>query len=165
MLFNPDAKKQAIEVYFTNKRVVGNIPHLLFNGIIVNTVNSHKQLGLILDQKLTFVDHLNEKIAKANKGIGVIKTLFNILPRKALLNIYTSFIRPHLDYCDIIYHKHTNDELSILDYESDSSIGPNKRFNNMIESVQYNAALAIADCIRDTSRDKIYKEMGIHVTL
>ena len=53
-----------------------NIPHLLFNGITVNTVNSHKHLGLILDQKLTFADHFNEKIAKANKGIGVIKTLF-----------------------------------------------------------------------------------------
>ena len=63
----------------------------------------------------------------------MIKTLFNILPRKALLNIYTSFIRPHLDYCDIIYHKPTNDELSTLDYESDSSISPNKRFNDMIE--------------------------------
>ena len=38
---------------------------------------------------------------------------------------------------------------------------PNKRFNDMIESVQYNAALAITGCIRGTSRDKIYKELGI----
>ena len=31
----------------------------------------------------------------------------------------------------------------------------------MIESVQYNAALAITGCIRGTSRDRIYNELGI----
>ena len=161
MLFNPDANKQAIEVYFTNKNMIDNIPRLLFNGNFVNSLHFHKHLGLILDHKLTFVNHLNGKIAQANKGIGVIKALYFILPRKALLDIYKSFIRPHLDYCDIIYHKPTSDELSILDYDINSSINPNKTFNDMIESVQYNAALAITGCIRGTSRDRIYNELGI----
>ena len=49
MLFHPDDNKQAIEVYFTNKKAVGNIPQLTFNG---STVNSHKHLGFILDEKL-----------------------------------------------------------------------------------------------------------------
>ena len=44
---------------------------------------------------------VKEKITKANKGIGVIKKLSNILD--ALLTIYKSFVRPHLDYSDIIY--------------------------------------------------------------
>ena len=83
---------------------------MTFNGSAVKSVHSHK-LGLILDGKLTCENHLNDKIVKANKGVGVIKALFHTLPRKAVLNIYTSFIRPHLDYCDIIYHKPTSDEL------------------------------------------------------
>ena len=37
--------------------------------------------------------------------IGVIKRLSVDLPRDALLRIYKSFIRPHLDYEDIIYDK------------------------------------------------------------
>ena len=88
-----------------------------------------------------------------------MKALFRTLSRKALLNIYTSFIRPHLDYCDIIHHKPTSDELSIFDYEYNTC--PNKRFNDMIESIQYNAALAITDCLQGTSRDKIYNELGL----
>ena len=64
MSFNLDANKQAIEVYFTNKNMVDNIPRLLFNGNSVNILHSHKHLGLILDHKLTFGNHLSEKLFK-----------------------------------------------------------------------------------------------------
>ena len=40
MLFNPDANKQATDVYFTNIIAVGNIPQLTFNGSAVKSVNS-----------------------------------------------------------------------------------------------------------------------------
>ena len=83
---------------------MGNIPQLTFNGSAGKSVNSHKYLGLILVRKLNFENQLNDKIVEANNGVGVIETLFHTLPRNALLNIYTSFIRPHLDYCDIVYH-------------------------------------------------------------
>ena len=43
------------------------------------------------------------KITKANRGIGIIKTLQRKLPRNAMLTIYKFFIRPHLDYGDIVY--------------------------------------------------------------
>ena len=99
---------------------------------------------MILDSKLNFEHHLKEKFAKANKGIGLIKHLFNVLPRPVLLNIYKSFIRPHLDYGDIIYDYPTNDS-----------------FSQKIESIQYNAALAITGAIRGTSRQKIYNELGL----
>ena len=54
--------------------------------------------------------HVKEKIAKANKGIGMIKELNNTLSRDAWLSIYKSFVRPHLDYGDIIYM--TNHKMS-----------------------------------------------------
>ena len=41
------------------------------------------------------------KIQKAGIGINVVKSLNHILPRQALLTIYKSFIRPHLDYGDV----------------------------------------------------------------
>ena len=69
--------------------------------------------------------HINEKINEANKGIGIIRKLNNILPRSALLTIYRSFIRPHLEYGDVIYDQPENESFSIK-----------------IESVQYNASLA-----------------------
>ena len=79
-------------------------------------VNEHKHLGLILDKKLSFEKHINEKITKAKKIIGIIKHLSNYLPIKTLDLMYKLLVRPHLDYCDIIYHipSSTNGSLNSL---------------------------------------------------
>ena len=67
-----------------------------------------------------------------------------LLPRSSLLTIYKSFVRPHLDYGDVIYDQPNNSRLS-----------------DKIESVQYNAALAITGAIRGTSKEKLYQELGL----
>ena len=54
-------------------------------------VDYHKHLGFILDSKMSYNKHIDDKIGKANQGISVIKRLYNYLPRKALLQIYKSF--------------------------------------------------------------------------
>ena len=144
MQFNPDPNKQATEVIFSRKKKLVLHPPLIFNGSPVESSPSQKHLGLILDTKLCFDEHLNQKISKANKGIGNIKRLRNYLPRNALLTIYKSFIRPHLDYGDVIYDQPNNES-----------------FKQKIESVQYNAALAITGAIKGTSRERLYQELGL----
>ena len=109
MIFNPDPTKPAEEVIFTNRNS-SSYETVLYAGVAVKPVDHHKHLGFILDSKMNYIKDLDGKITKANQGIGVIKRLYNYLPRKALLQIYKSFIRPHLDYCDIIYHKPTYDD-------------------------------------------------------
>ena len=59
----------------------------------------------------------------------------NVLPRSRLLTIYKSFVRPHLDYGDVLYHQPNNENM-----------------NNKPESVQYSAALSITGAIKGTSR-------------
>ena len=66
-------------------------------------MNDHKHLGLILDSKLSFAKHISEKLSTARKGIGIIKHLAPYLPLKSREQIYKMHVRPHLDYCDIIY--------------------------------------------------------------
>ena len=144
MAFNPDPNKQATEVVFSHKKKPANHPPLYFNDSIVLSSSIQKHLGLVLDEKLTFDHHLNEKIAKANKGISLIKRLYKYLPRQSLMCIYKSFVRPHLDYADIIYDQPNNDS-----------------FCNKIESVQYNAALAMTGAIRGSSRERLYQELGL----
>ena len=67
-----------------------------------------------------------------------------LLPRSPLLTVYKCFIRPHLDYGDVLY-----DQLNLFS------------LTNKIESVQYNAALAITGAIRGTSKEKLYQELGL----
>ena len=104
MRFNPDPAKPAEEILFSHKLSKIHHPPLLFNGIEVKRVSEHKHLGLILDPRLNFAAHLKEKIAIAKKGIGLIRHLRSYLPIQALILIYKTHIRSHLDYCDFIYH-------------------------------------------------------------
>ena len=53
-------------------------------------------------------------------------------------------MRPYLDYGDVIYDQASNDA-----------------FPNKLETVQYNATLAITGAIKDTSREKLYQELGL----
>ena len=98
-----------------------------------------------LDEKSSFSHHINKKIVKMNKDIGIICKLAHLLPRQSLIAIYKSFISPHLDYGDIVYDQPNNET-----------------FCNLIERIQYNAALAITGAIKGTSQLKIYNnELGI----
>ena len=90
MFFSPDQSKQPQEIIFFK---VYHSP-LLFHNSTVQQILSQKHLGIHLDEELTFKHHINEKINKANKGIGIIRKLNNILPRSALSIICRSFIRP-----------------------------------------------------------------------
>ena len=76
--------------------------------------------------------------------IGMIRKLQPIIPRAVLLTICKSFLRPHLDYGDVIYDPRFK-----------------KSFQNKLESVQYNAALAITGVIGGSSREKLYQELGL----
>ena len=111
MLFNPDPSKQAIEIRFSHKRDNVSYPSLVFNDNKVQLANSQKHLGLILDSKLDFNEYIDNKINKCNKVIGIMKKLSLILSRKSLPTIYKSFVRPNLDYADIIYDKPFNELL------------------------------------------------------
>ena len=104
MEFNPDPTKQAKEVLFSCKKSYPVHPDLVFNGTAVTKVDEHKHLGLILQSKLSFSRHLNEKMTKAKKIIGILKHVSKFLPLKTLNQMYKTLVRSHLDYCDIIYH-------------------------------------------------------------
>ena len=108
MGFNPQISKRAQEVIFSrkNKKIIH--PDLMFNNQKVEKTNTQKHLGLLLDEKLTFKNHIDLIINKASKGINVLRKLPYFLPRLPLLIIYKSFIRPHLDYGDVIYDQPNN---------------------------------------------------------
>ena len=81
---------------------------------------------------------------KVNKAIGIFLKLQNIPLRSALLTIFKTFIRPHLDYCHIVYGQAYNTSLHLK-----------------LELLRYNTCLTITGAIRSTSREKLYEELGL----
>ena len=61
MSFNPDPTKQAVEVYSTRRLTQANPPDILFKNTPIAVQDHQKHLGLILDKKLTFCRHFEEK--------------------------------------------------------------------------------------------------------
>ena len=109
MVFNPDITKQAVEVIFSVKKKKPFHPDLNFNGIPVARENSTKHLGAHLDSKLNFSKHITEAVRKATKGLSLLKYLSKYVPRKVLDLSYKLYVRPHLDYADVIYHNQRED--------------------------------------------------------
>ena len=140
MSFNPDPNKQAQEDIFSRKLNKPNHPSLNFNNMVVIQSTTHKHLGMILDTKLDFQKHLKDKFSKVSKTIGLLRKLQKILTRPPLLTIYKSFIRPHLNYFDIIYDK-----------------AYNSSFHQNLEKIQDNSTLAITGSIRGTSKKNVNK--------
>ena len=81
---------------------------------------------------------------KINKTIGLLRRLQNLLPRSALITIYKAFVRPHLDYGDIIIEEA---------YNASSHCS--------LELFQYNACLAITEALSGTPEEQPYQELGL----
>ena len=59
---------------------------------------------MFLDSKLNFKERIQNVLNKVIKTIVLLRKLQKTLPKPSLITIYKSFIRPHLDYGDIIYN-------------------------------------------------------------
>ena len=143
MSFKSDPSKQAQEVLYFNKAIKTDHPSVIINGNIVQNSANQKHLGLILDKKLTFNDHIASKLTTVNKLTITLRKIYRHISSNSLVTIYKSFVRMHLAYADVIFDKPSN-----------------ATFSNESETAQHNAALAIAGTIKDTSKEKVYQELG-----
>lgn len=125
-----------------NPQHTGNIPPLYFNQSQLEEVNHHKHLGLHLSENLKWNYHINSIVEKAAKRIGILNLLRFKLDRKTLETIYIAFIRPILEYGDVVF-----DNCSA-------------ECKELLESLQKRSGKIITGAIRGTPSDILYKELG-----
>ena len=104
--------KKFISQIRTNRTNEDSSLFITFNNSKVETISSQKHLGIFLDERLNFNEHLEGKINKCYKIIDFLKRLSNKLHCDALLRIYKSFVRSHQDYGDIVYDKPNNESFT-----------------------------------------------------
>ena len=93
-------------VHFHNKRGILSEPNLTLNGMQIRVVKETRFLGLIFDQKLSFIPHLKALKTKCLKALDIIKVVSNQewgADKSVLLNLYRSLVRSKLDYGCIVY--------------------------------------------------------------
>ena len=64
----------------------------------LETVSYEKDLGIIVDDKLKFTEHISHKLSIANKMIQVIRHTFKHLSPETFKKLYISLVRPHIEY-------------------------------------------------------------------
>ena len=128
----------------TLKRNLANLElPLSFNNTTLETVVKHKHLGVELSTNLSWKDHATTISKKAGKKLNVLAKLKYLLDRKTLTTMYTSFIRPGLEYASIVFCNCTETEEDIL------------------ESVQKRAFKIITGGIVRYPTNYVYNEIGL----
>ena len=90
----------------------------------------------------TWHDHIADITSKTWKRINVFWSLMFKLDRKTLETIYFSFIRPTLEYSDVVWDNCNCDE------------------KYRIEQIQIEAALIVTGATRSCSRSKLLEDTG-----
>ena len=86
----------------THSRKVDNI-NLKMNDQTLDIVDSYKYLGLILDSRLSFQKHIYHISVNVNYKLRKLKEIRHYINNPTAVTIFKSLIKPHLDYCDIIW--------------------------------------------------------------
>ena len=117
-------------------------PSLSMNNQLIMEVDNHKHLGIVFQSNCSWHEHLNMITSKAWQRINIMRKLKFMLDRKSLQSIYFAFIRPVLEYADVVWDNCTK-------YEEEE-----------LEKNQLEAARIVTGTTKLVSIDKLYIETG-----
>ena len=137
--FNP-AKSES--VIFSRKRNKPYHPPVFMNQTEIEEVTSHKHLGVVFSNDCSWHEHLGYIKSKAWTRINIMRKLKFKLDRRSLQTIYFSFIRPVIEYSDVVWDNCTL-------YEA-----------NELEKMQLEAARIVTGATKLVSIDSLYTETG-----
>jgi len=103
----------------------------------INVCESEKDLGVTFDCELSFDLHIQRVVGKANQMIGIIKRAFTYLDKETFLKLYKAFVRPHLEYANVIWSPFL------------------KRQSIQIEKVQRRATKLLKECQNMSYSDRL----------
>jgi len=115
---------------------------LIFNNMQLQEIDSHKHLGLLFHNNLSWHPHILSLHQRTMRHVNHLRSISNSVPRFALFSIYKSFILPIFDYGSVVYDTCSQSDPLLLD------------------SVQITAAKIITGCIRTTANDAVLKDIS-----
>ena len=127
----------------SKKRIKLHHPPLFMGEKQIKEVFKHKHLGLEISSDFSWNNHIKMIQDKAYKRLGALRRHKFNLDRRSLCKLYTTFVRPTLEYCDIILDSCTLD---------------NKR---SFENIQLDAARIFTGATKLCSIQKLYDDTGL----
>ena len=136
--FNP-SKTEAIFISSSRDLVK---PSLMFDNVPVQYVEHHKHLGLTMSCDGKWHVHIDNLLTSSSKILGMMRKIKLSVKRKTLEQLYTSFLRPILEYASVVW-----DGCTVLEKDK-------------LEKIQHEAARIVSGLTRSVSLDRLYKEIS-----
>ena len=78
---------------------ISSLPgNISLDNTLINLADSTKFLGLIIDNKLSWREHIYNQCKLLSRNIGIINKLKIMFPSDVLLNLYSTLVLPYLNY-------------------------------------------------------------------
>ena len=92
------------------------VPILTLNNEVLEKVSSFKYLGVNITDDLSWANHTSVIASKARKILGLLYRHFSSWsPPEALLQLYKSLVRPHLEYASQVWNPHLVKDIDQLE--------------------------------------------------
>ena len=111
MSFNP---VKCEFLWITNKQNRTYFPYSIQDTLIME-VTQAKYLGVTLNNKLTWNNHIANITGKANPVYGFMRRNFNNCPSKIKSALYKSMIRPILEYAGNVWSPHCDKDIQCIE--------------------------------------------------
>ena len=85
------------------KPIPNDLPLICIDGTPINKVDDTKFLGLTIDSKLSWREHISEVQKKIIKQCGILYHIRDSLTIKAMTQLYYSLVYPHITYCHVVW--------------------------------------------------------------
>ena len=115
-------------------------PHLTIGGVPVNQVSTAKSLGVYIDENLSWGSHIEKLIKKVASGVGALKRIRSFVPFETLKIIFNVLVRPHFDYCSVVWG--------------------NLTLSNKLQKLQNRAARILTFSSYDTDVEDLFSKLG-----
>jgi ribonuclease P/MRP protein subunit RPP40 len=86
------------------------------NKFQLKNVDQETDLGITVDSKLSFDQHVQVKVNKANSITCLIRRTFGHLDEENVLMLYKALVRPHLEYGNAIWHHHNIEHITAIGF-------------------------------------------------
>ncbi len=102
-------------LYLGNNKKLPSVMDTTDSRISLEESTQERDLGVLIDNNLTFDEHIAQSIKKANGKLAMIKRTFVNLDRTMLVQLYTALVRPLLEYGNVIWSPHLQKHIKALE--------------------------------------------------
>ncbi len=85
------------------------------NGTKLESVQSVKDLGVTIVSRIKFSQQCKDAAGKPNRMLGFINRNFSFKNKDVILPLYTSLVRPHLEYAVQFWEPHHPKDIAKLE--------------------------------------------------